>query len=93
MRGHMEQLEFFIVPSPCIGWCQLNEIGFCKGCFRTRQERFGWNQLTNSEKQKVARLCKQRKMRQKKQIQLRKKIYGDEKRQLSLFQDNKKSAL
>lgn len=88
----MEQLDFFLVPSPCIGWCQLNNNGYCEGCFRSRQERFEWNQFTNSQKQNVVRLCKQRKIRQKRQIQLRMKV--NEGRQFSLFSsNNKKSAL
>lgn len=56
----MEQLDFFIVPSPCIGYCQLNEKGYCKGCFRSREERFHWQSLTNQEKRNVIRLCRRR---------------------------------
>jgi len=36
------QLEFFDVPSPCIGICQSNDKGQCLGCFRTRVERQTW---------------------------------------------------
>ncbi|WP_265524876.1 DUF1289 domain-containing protein, partial [Providencia rustigianii] len=43
-----EQLEFFEIPSPCRGICQTNEQGYCRGCYRTRDERFGWLQLTNA---------------------------------------------
>lgn len=56
----MEQLDFFTIPSPCIGVCQANNRGYCKGCFRSRDERFHWQQLTNEQKRNVVRLCKQR---------------------------------
>ncbi|WP_434360612.1 DUF1289 domain-containing protein [Parasalinivibrio latis] len=59
----MEQLEFFNVPSPCIGVCQVNNKGYCKGCLRSRDERFYWNQFTDTQKRDVLRLCKQRKVR------------------------------
>lgn len=58
-----EQLEFFDIPSPCRGICQTNEQGYCRGCYRTRDERFGWLQLTNAEKRHVIRLCRQRFLR------------------------------
>lgn len=71
----MEQLEFFDVPSPCIGVCQVNNKGYCKGCFRSRDERFGWLQLSSSHKREVIRLCQDRKRRvlaamRKKQLEL-----------------------
>ncbi|PKF50936.1 DUF1289 domain-containing protein [Enterovibrio nigricans] len=56
----MEQLDFFTVPSPCIGVCQVNNKGYCKGCFRSRNERFQWNDFTNEQRRNVVRLCKQR---------------------------------
>lgn len=59
----MEQLEFFIVPSPCVGWCQLNQKGYCVGCYRSRQERFEWNQLNDTQKKDIIRLCRHRKIR------------------------------
>ena len=57
------QLEFFDVPSPCVGVCQSDEKGFCKGCFRTRDERQQWISLTSDDKQKVIKRCMQRKKR------------------------------
>ncbi len=59
----MEQLDFFPVPSPCIGVCQVNNRGYCKGCLRNRDERFNWLTLTNEQKRNVVRLCLQRKKR------------------------------
>lgn len=56
----MEQLDFFIVPSPCIGVCQVNNKGYCKGCFRSREERFHWNDFNSEQRRNVVRLCKQR---------------------------------
>ncbi|MBV7296903.1 DUF1289 domain-containing protein [Enterovibrio paralichthyis] len=56
----MEQLDFFTVPSPCIGVCQVNNKGYCKGCFRSRDERFHWNEFTSEQRRNVVRLCKQR---------------------------------
>ena len=36
----MEQLEIFPLQSPCIGVCEVNNKGYCKGCLRNREERF-----------------------------------------------------
>ncbi|AXV66173.1 MULTISPECIES: DUF1289 domain-containing protein [Pseudoalteromonas] len=66
----MQQIEIFEIPSPCKGICQVNNRGYCKGCYRSRDERFYWNQLSNAEKRKVISLCQQRYKRylQKKQL-------------------------
>lgn len=58
------QLEFFDVPSPCVGVCQSNEKGYCLGCMRTRDERKDWIKLDSDTKQKVIKRCIQRKKRQ-----------------------------
>ena len=58
------QLEFFDVPSPCVGICQSNVKGYCLGCMRTRDERQDWINLDNDNKQKVIKRCIQRKKRQ-----------------------------
>ena len=65
----MQQIEIFEIPSPCKGMCQVNNRGYCKGCYRSRDERFYWNKFTNAEKRKVISLCQQRYKRylQKKQ--------------------------
>ncbi|MDN3653642.1 DUF1289 domain-containing protein [Thalassotalea ponticola] len=57
------QLDFFDVPSPCIGVCKVDARGYCQGCYRTRQERFGWLEFSNNEKQRIIKLCKQREKR------------------------------
>ncbi|PCH96933.1 MAG: DUF1289 domain-containing protein [Gammaproteobacteria bacterium] len=59
------QLEFFDVPSPCVGVCQSNTKGYCLGCMRTRDERQDWINFDNDNKQKVIKRCIQRKKRQK----------------------------
>lgn len=59
----MEQLEFFTLLSPCIGVCQVNNKGYCKGCFRNRHERFNWLKLSMSQQREVIRLCQDRKRR------------------------------
>ncbi|MBJ7221007.1 MULTISPECIES: DUF1289 domain-containing protein [unclassified Brenneria] len=55
-----EQLELFAVPNPCRGVCQADARGFCRGCFRSRNERFAWGQMSDAQKQDVLRLCRQR---------------------------------
>lgn len=60
------QLEFFDVPSPCVGICQSDEKGYCLGCMRTRDERQNWQALDSDKKQKVIKLCIQRKKRKDK---------------------------
>ncbi len=59
----MSQLEFFDIPSPCIGVCESNNRGYCKGCLRSRDERLYWLQLTPIQKREVIRLCQQRRQR------------------------------
>jgi uncharacterized protein len=57
------QLEFFDVPSPCIGICQSDDKGQCLGCFRTRDERLNWVSFDSDARQKVIKRCQQRKKR------------------------------
>lgn len=59
----MDQLEFFDIPSPCIGVCEANSKGFCKGCFRSREERLYWFEFSSDQKRHVVRLCQSRKAR------------------------------
>ncbi|WGS60157.1 DUF1289 domain-containing protein [Vibrio lentus] len=56
----MEQLEFFQVPSPCVGVCSSDEKGYCRGCMRKREERFNWMSMTSAEQLHVIKLCRQR---------------------------------
>lgn len=57
------QLDFFDVPSPCVGICQSDEKGYCLGCMRTREERQSWGEYDNDDKQKVIKRCIQRRKR------------------------------
>jgi len=57
------QLEFFEIPSPCIGVCEVNSKGFCKGCFRSREERLYWLDLSTEQKRSVIKLCQSRRVR------------------------------
>ncbi|KZN38863.1 DUF1289 domain-containing protein [Pseudoalteromonas luteoviolacea] len=59
----MEQIEIFPIPSPCKGICEVNNRGYCKGCFRSREERFCWNKMTEQQKRTVVELCQRRKKR------------------------------
>ena len=63
----MKQQDFFDIPSPCIGVCQSNLKGFCKGCLRSREERLYWLQMNEDQKHQVMRLIS---MRRKKLQQL-----------------------
>ncbi|KDN14692.1 hypothetical protein BGI40_01310 [Snodgrassella communis] len=56
----MEQLEFFVIPSPCRGVCESNHKGYCKGCLRNRNERLYWLRLSDMQKHNVLRLCAMR---------------------------------
>lgn len=56
----MEQLEFFAIPSPCIGVCEANSKGFCKGCLRSREERLYWLNMTDTQKHHVMHLIRMR---------------------------------
>ncbi len=60
------QLEFFDVPSPCVGICQSDDKGQCSGCFRTRDERLNWVAFDSNERQKVIKRCQQREKRKTK---------------------------
>ncbi|MFC3395412.1 DUF1289 domain-containing protein [Brenneria rubrifaciens] len=55
-----EQLELFAIPNPCLGVCQSDDRGYCRGCFRSRNERFDWGRMSDVQKQEVLRLCRQR---------------------------------
>lgn len=59
----MQQIEIFEIPSPCIGVCQTNNRGYCLGCFRSRDERFNWQKMSDVDKKQVIVLCQQRKRR------------------------------
>ncbi|WP_414828216.1 DUF1289 domain-containing protein [Alteromonas sp. H39] len=55
------QLEFFAVPSPCIGVCQSGSRGYCVGCFRSRDERLYWLKVDDATRRKIISACQRRK--------------------------------
>lgn len=57
----MNQLEFFEIPSPCIGVCQSGERGYCKGCYRSREERLHWLSVDDNTKRIIIQACNRRK--------------------------------
>ncbi|MBJ7538973.1 DUF1289 domain-containing protein [Marinomonas transparens] len=59
----MEQIELFTVESPCRSVCVNSKKGFCKGCLRSREERFHWFSLSNEERFHILELCKHRRAR------------------------------
>jgi predicted Fe-S protein YdhL (DUF1289 family) len=62
----MEQLEFFPVPNPCVGVCDSDEKGYCKGCMRKRSERFAWQTMSIAEQKHIVKLCMLRYRRKQK---------------------------
>ena len=66
LKGRMKQLEFFDIPSPCIGVCQSGARGFCVGCFRSRDERLYWNKLDSDAKRIIIKASLARKRRAQK---------------------------
>ena len=47
--------------SPCINVCQISrETGFCKGCFRTRDEISRWRDLDIDEQKNMLAELKKR---------------------------------
>lgn len=87
------QLEFFDVPSPCVGICQSDEKGLCLGCFRSRDERSEWITLTSDDKQKVIKRCQQRKKRKTGLVKEKIKEVTPEIEQPSLLDPPKKVTL
>lgn len=77
-----EQLEFFPVPSPCRGICESDERGYCRGCLRSRDERFNWMKFSDVQKREVLRLCR---LRWQKQQRAAKPAGPEEPEQPSLF--------
>ena len=59
--SHPDQMEFFDVPSPCIGVCQSGPKGLCVGCYRTRDERLYWLKIDDAAKRTIIRACQRRK--------------------------------
>ena len=41
------------VSSPCVNLCQVDDRGFCLGCFRKLDEIARWTQMNDREKSSV----------------------------------------
>lgn len=59
----MQQLELITIENPCINVCQSDNRGYCLGCFRSREERYNWANMTTEQKRRVLELCKGRNKR------------------------------
>jgi predicted Fe-S protein YdhL (DUF1289 family) len=59
----VDQLELFDIPNPCIGVCESNSRGYCRGCLRSRDERFNWHQKPATEQAHILKLLTQRRAR------------------------------
>jgi len=59
----VDQLELFELPNPCIGVCESNQRGYCKGCLRSREERFNWHLKPAAERARILKLLAQRRLR------------------------------
>ncbi|MFZ8198423.1 DUF1289 domain-containing protein [Alteromonas portus] len=61
LKAQSKQLEFFEIPSPCVGVCESGPRGFCKGCYRSRDERLYWLKVDDATKRKIISACVRRK--------------------------------
>lgn len=59
----LDQGELFDIPNPCRGICEVNNRGYCKGCLRSRTERFHWQDFTPFQKQLVVNACARRRLK------------------------------
>jgi hypothetical protein len=41
--------------SPCINLCSLDEQGYCRGCYRSRDEIAGWGTMSPQRQWEVMR--------------------------------------
>lgn len=47
--------------SPCIGVCVYDHhLNHCKGCYRSLEEIDSWAKMTDTEKRKALKRCKER---------------------------------
>jgi len=59
----IDQGELFDIPSPCRRICELNNRGYCKGCFRSREERLNWLKFSDFQRQLIINLCEKRRLK------------------------------
>ena len=46
--------------SPCNGECEINDDGFCLGCYRTIEEIAAWTKMTDGQRLEVLDKCLER---------------------------------
>lgn len=59
----IDQGELFVIPNPCRGICTVNNRGYCKGCLRSRKERFHWNEFSPFHQQLIINACEKRRLK------------------------------
>ncbi|MCH8491705.1 MAG: DUF1289 domain-containing protein [Idiomarina sp.] len=59
----VNQLEMFDLPNPCVGICESGPRGYCRGCLRSRDERYQWHLKPESERAEILRLLAGRQKR------------------------------
>ncbi len=59
----IDQGELFTIPSPCKRICEVNNRGYCKGCFRSREERLNWLKYSDFQRQLIINLCEKRRLK------------------------------
>lgn len=59
----IDQGQLFHTDNPCRSICAVNTKGFCKGCYRSREERFHWHEFTEYQKHLVVQMCQVREKR------------------------------
>lgn len=57
------QIEMFDLPNPCIGVCESGPRGYCRGCLRSRDERFQWYDKPEAERAHILKLISGRQKR------------------------------
>ena len=88
LKATSKQLEFFEIPSPCIGVCESGPRGFCKGCYRSRDERLYWLKVDDATKRKIISACVRRKNAVLAKLRKAQVLKGEESaEQFSLFDE------
>ena len=68
----IEQFELFDIQSPCRGICRTDNRGYCVGCYRSREERLRWRNLTTNQKRHILRLAYVRQSRRARRSSIQK---------------------
>lgn len=61
-KEKLNNLNMKDIKSPCIGVCKYNQNFVCVGCKRSIEEIKKWSSITNSEKEKILKKIKTRKV-------------------------------